>query len=321
MRKIWLDTDPGFDDWLTMLMLANNSALDWLGVSVVAGNAPLATTYDNALRIQAHYGLTVPIYPGCDQPLAGAIETAQAILGDSGMRTTGMALPPAVAAADNGAANAAAAGATTLHGVDALIAAVRAHPGQITLVAIAPLTNIATALQRAPDIAPLLDGIVMMGGSADHGNHTAAAEFNIYADPEAADVVFRAGIPIRMFGLNLCRQLLVTQAELRQLAAVGTPRATWLAGYFDGYLRIRSDDGSVPMPMYDPLVALYLSQPALFTFQPARVVIELDGTHTRGMTVCEFRVPKRGVANVDVAMRIDAPRALPLLMAEIIAAL
>ncbi|MEG1114019.1 MAG: nucleoside hydrolase, partial [Janthinobacterium sp.] len=89
LKKIWLDTDPGFDDWLTMLLLGSNPDIAWLGVSVVAGNAPVDITYDNALRIKAHDGLTVPIYRGCEEPLAGVIETAQRILGDSGMPTTG----------------------------------------------------------------------------------------------------------------------------------------------------------------------------------------------------------------------------------------
>ena len=302
LKKIWLDTDPGFDDWLTMLLLGSNPGIEWLGVSVVAGNAPVDITYDNALRIKAHDGLTVPIYRGCEEPLAGVIETAQRILGDSGMPTTGDILPPG-AAVD-------AAG----HAVDALIAAVRAHPGQITIMAIAPMTNLATALTRAPDIAEKIVEIILMGGSTDQGNHTAAAEFNIYADPEAAAQVFQAGIPLRMFGLNLCRQLLVKNAEVQQLRAIGTPRAQRLAGYLEAYVRIRSADGSVPMPMYDPVVALYLEAPQLFQFQSAHVAVELKGELTRGMTVCEFRVPRRAPVNTQVAMLADGPAAIALLM-------
>ena len=302
LKKIWLDTDPGFDDWLTMLLLGSNPDIEWLGVSVVAGNAPVAITYDNALRIKAHDGLTVPIYRGCDQPLAGVIETAQRILGDSGMPTTGDILPPG-AAVD-------AAG----HAVDALIAAVRAHPGQITIMAIAPMTNLATALTRAPDIAEKIVEIILMGGSTDQGNHTAAAEFNIYADPEAAAQVFQAGIPLRMFGLNLCRQLLVTNGEVRQLRARRADGAQLLSGYLEAYVRIRSADGSVPMPMYDPVVALYLEAPQLFQFQSAHVAIELTGELTRGMTVCEFRVPRRAAINTQVAMLADGPAAIALLM-------
>ena len=306
-QKIWLDTDPGFDDWLTMLLLNSNPDIDWLGVSVVAGNAPVDITYDNALRIKANDSLTVPIYRGCDRPLNGVIETAQRILGDSGMPTTGAVLAPGAATDAVGDA------------VDALIAAVRAHPGQLTIMAIAPMTNLATALQRAPDIAGQIVEIIMMGGSSDQGNHTAAAEFNIYADPEAADQVFKSGIPLRMFGLNLCRQLLVTNAEVARLRAVGTPRAITLAGYLEAYVRIRSSDGSVPMPMYDPVVALYLEAPQLFQFLPAHVAIELKGELTRGMTVCEFRVPRRAPINTQVAHLADGPAAIELLMRRLTA--
>ncbi|EJL92725.1 Inosine-uridine nucleoside N-ribohydrolase [Herbaspirillum sp. CF444] len=321
MQKIWLDTDPGFDDWLAMLMLSANLDVQWLGVSVVAGNAPLATTYDNALRIKKHYHLDVPVYAGCDAPLAGAQETAQCILGADGMETTGEPLPTVDIRQSEAEQEAREQRSPLPHAVDALIEAVRKHPGALTLMCIAPMTNIATALQRAPDIAAQIKEIILMGGSADQGNHTAAAEFNIFADPEAADIVFNAGIPLRMFGLNLCRQLLVTSAEVQQVRALGTPRAKWLAGYFDAYLRIRSADGSVPMPMYDPAVAIYLRRPELFAFKPARVDIEVQGRLTRGMTVCEFRVPRRAEANTEVAMTVDGPRAMACMMQELLGTL
>ncbi|EJN01807.1 nucleoside hydrolase [Herbaspirillum sp. YR522] len=321
MYKIWLDTDPGFDDWLAMLLLSANLDVTWLGVSVVAGNAPLAATYENALRIKKHYHLDVPVYPGCDKPLAAKVETAQEILGASGMSTTGEALPGVDIAQLEAEQLARQQRQPMPHAVDALIEAIRANPGQVTLMCIAPLTNIAVALQRAPEIAPMIKEIILMGGSADQGNHTAAAEFNIYADPEAADIVFNAGIPLRMFGLNLCRQLLVTSAEVQQVRALGTLRAKWLAGYFEAYLRIRSADGSVPMPMYDPAVAIWLKRPELFSFEPARVDIELAGRLTRGMTVCEFRVPRRAQANAQVAMTVDGPRAMQCMMQELLGTL
>lgn len=321
MKKIWLDTDPGFDDWLAMLMLSANLDVSWLGVSVVAGNAPLVTTYDNALRIKQHYRLDVPVYAGCDAPLASTIETAQSILGESGMATTGEALPQVDIAALEAQQSARLQRTPLPHAVDALIEAIRLHAGDITLMCIAPLTNIAMALQRAPEIASMVSEIILMGGSADQGNHTAAAEFNIFADPEAADVVFQSGIPLRMFGLNLCRQLLVTSAEVQQVRDLGTPRAKWLAGYFEAYLRIRSPDGSVPMPMYDPAVAIWIKRPELFSFQPARVDIELQGRLTRGMTVCEFRVPRRAKPNAQVAMTVDGPRAMQCMMQELLGSL
>ncbi|MEY2954058.1 MAG: hypothetical protein RLZZ401_2145 [Pseudomonadota bacterium] len=300
MRRLWLDCDPGLDDWLTLLMLATLPDADWVGTSVVAGNAPLAVTLDNALRIRHHYGLATPVYAGCAQALAGTVETAQRVLGAQGMRSTGALLPAAPVRADGDDA------------VAALLAALRA--GRLTLLAIGPLTNVATALQREPAAAQQIDEIVLMGGSTDRGNHTAAAEFNFYADPEAADAVFRSGVPVRMFGLNLCRQVLLERQHVAQVQQWPGPRAQWLAGYLDAYQRIRSSDGAVPMPVYDPVVAAWLHAPGLFRFSPAQVDIELHGRFTRGMSVCNFKLGPGQQPNAQVAQHADGPAVLALLM-------
>lgn len=296
MRPIWLDTDPGFDDWLTMLVLAAHPGLRWLGISVVGGNAPLDVTLANTLRIRHHYGLKVPVYAGRAQPMAGALETAQHVLGAQGMRTTGAALPEVEAIADGDDA------------VGALLEALRRSVEPVTLLAIGPLTNIAQALQAEPGISSRIAELVLMGGSTERGNHTPAAEFNIHADPEAADIVFNAaGLKRRMFGLNLCRQVLLERSHVAQVQAWPGVRAAWLAGHLDAYQRIRSGDGSVPMPLYDPVVAAWLWQPELFEFQPTRVDIELQGRFTRGMTVCDFRVNAARPANAEIAMRAEGP--------------
>lgn len=304
-RPVWLDTDPGFDDWLAMLMLAAQPGLRWLGVSVVAGNAPLVATLANALRIRHHYGLQVPVYAGCDQPLGGRLETAQRILGAQGMATTGEPLPDVAAAADEG------------HAVAMLVAALQASSEPVTVLAIGPLTNIARALQAEPAIRGRIAEVALMGGSADRGNHTPAAEFNIYADPEAADAVFSAGLPLRMFGLNACRQVLLAREHVQQVRAWPGARARWLAGHLEAYQRIRSADGSVPMPLYDPLVTAWLARPELFTFQPARVDIELVGRFTRGMTVCDFKVGPQRPANAQVAMTADGPAVLDVVLQSV----
>ncbi len=301
MRSIWLDADPGFDDWLAMLLLASEPALHWAGLSVVAGNAPLAITLDNALRIRALHGWQVPIHAGAAQPLAGVKETAQSILGEQGMRSTGAALPLTDAQADSHDA------------VQALLA--HLHQAQsTTLLATGPLTNIALALQRDRAAFARVDEIILMGGSTDRGNHTPAAEFNIFADSEAADIVFRSGVPIRMFGLNLCRQLMLTQAHVQTIRVLPSEAAQIVAGYLDAYQRIRSSDGNLPMPLYDPAVALYLLQSELFEFQAAPVDIELQGRYTRGMTVCDLRNRDKRPAQVQIAMQVQEKLALQLFM-------
>lgn len=307
---VWLDADPGFDDWLTMLMLAAHPRLHWLGLSVVAGNAPLALTLANALRIRHHYGLRVPVHAGCAQPLAGALETAQRVLGTHGMRSTGAPLPEVQAHADSDDA------------VAALLDALNRSDEPVLLLAIGPLTNVARALQADPGIVARIAELVLMGGSTERGNHTPAAEFNIYADPEAADVVFKArGLRRRMFGLNLCRQVLLERRHVAQVQAWPGARAAWLAGHLDAYQRIRSADGSVPMPLYDPVVAAWLWQPELFGFQSARIDVELQGRFTRGMTVCDLRADPPQPANAQVAMTADGPAVLDCVLQAVRATL
>lgn len=292
---IWLDTDPGFDDWMAWALLQAEPGLRLAGVSVVAGNAPLRHTLANALRIQALHGWTTPVHAGCERPLAQAPVTAQDVLGETAMATTGRTLPPAQAQAAPG------------HGVQALIDAARARPGQLTLLALGPLTNVATAFDAAPDLPGLLQAIVLMGGSTDRGNTTAVAEFNIHADPEAAARVFGAGVPLVMFGLNVCRQVLVGEEHVRAVRALGTERAGLFADHLDAYVGIARRRGATHMAVYDPTPVAWLARPALFTLEPAHVDVELEGRLTRGMTVCEFRVPARARPNTRVAMAADGP--------------
>jgi purine nucleosidase len=294
MRSVWLDTDAGFDDWLTMLMLGVHPDLRWLGVSVVAGNAPLPVTLANALRIRHHYQLRVPIFAGRPSPLNAPLQTAEYVLGPRGMRTAGSYLPDVASSPDGDDA------------VAAMLDALNRSPEPVTVIAIGPLTNVASVLKAQPSIVSRIEELVFMGGSTDRGNHTPAAEFNICVDPEAADIVCQTpGLKRRMFGLNVCRQVLLERQHVEAVQAWPGERARWLADHFDGYQRIRSADGVVPMPLYDPVVTAWLSDPDLFTFQPARVDVEVEGRLTRGMTVCDFRVGPSRAANVEVAMTAD----------------
>jgi len=293
--EIWLDTDPGFDDWMAWALLQAEPGLRLVGVSVVAGNAPLRHTLANALCIQALHGWTQPVHAGCERPLVQAPVTAQDVLGETALATTGRALPPAQAQPAAG------------HGVQALIDAARVRPGRLTVLALGPLTNLATAFEAAPDLPGLLQAIVLMGGSTDRGNTTAVAEFNIHADPEAAARVFAAGVPLVMFGLNVCRQVLVGQEHVRAVRALGTERAELFADHLDAYVGIARRRGATHMAVYDPTPVAWLARPALFTLEPAHLDVELEGRLTRGMTVCEFRVPTRARPNARVAMAADGP--------------
>ncbi|MBL8289766.1 MAG: nucleoside hydrolase [Rubrivivax sp.] len=296
-KEIWLDTDPGFDDWFAWALLEADPAVRLHGVSVVAGNAPLPLVLANAQRIHALHGWQTPLWAGAERPLVQKQVTAQDILGSTGLRTSGAALPEAATPLQAG------------HGVDAMIDSVRAHPGRITLLAIGPLTNVALAFAKAPELPSLLAGLVIMGGSQGAGNTTPVAEFNIYADPEAAAQVFEQAPRVpggtRMFGLEVCRQVQGGDAHVAALRAASRgpgDRAAVFADHLDGYIGVARRRGRASAPMYDPTPVAWLAHPEWFTLQPARVEVELKGSFTRGMTVCELRVPRRAVANAEVAV-------------------
>jgi purine nucleosidase len=312
-RAVWLDTDPGFDDWMAWALLEADPGVDLLGVGVVAGNAPLRATLDNALRIRALHGWTTPVHAGCDRPLVQTPVTAQDVLGPQAMATVGRILPALPASPVQGPAHG--------HAVQALIDAVRARPGRVTLLAIGPLTNVATAFALAPDLPALLQGLVLMGGSTDRGNATAAAEFNIHADPEAAARVFSSGIEPVMFGLNVCRQVQVGPAEVGALRALDTERAAIFADHLDAYVGIARRRGGSTMAVYDPTPVAWLARPEAFQLELARVDVELDGRHTRGMTVCEFRVPARAAPNARVATAADGAAVMAWMLSTLPAVL
>ncbi len=219
------------------------------------------------------------------------------------MRTTGEPLPEVPDARPDGD-----------DAVAAMIDALLASEEPVTLLAIGPLTHIAQALQREPRLRGHIAELVLMGGSTERGNHTPAAEFNIHADPEAADIVFAAGLPLRMFGLNVCRQVLLTREHVDAVRRWPGARAAWLAGYLDAYQRLRKADGSAPMPLYDPVVAAWLWASRAVPLGAGARRHRTAGRFTRGMTVCDFRAAALGRANAQVAMSADGPAVVELML-------
>jgi purine nucleosidase len=307
-RAIWIDTDGGFDDIVAIEIAARAPSLDIIGVSLVAGNAPLPAVIDNISRAGAFFGWAFPIHAGADGPLAGRLETAEAVLGAGGLSTIARPLPPA-------AARLASEGA-----IAAMREAMAGRSEKLTIVPLGPLTNVAQFLATADAPAAGIDEIVLMGGSAGRGNHTAAAEFNIACDPEAAAAVFESGLPIRMFGLDIGRACPVEKADADAIRAVGTDRATVIADLFEAYLRIADPKGNKPMALYDPTATAWLASPDWVAFELAQVEIELQGRHTRGMTVCEFRAKRYERPNALVALAGDGDRYRALVRGALIAA-
>jgi purine nucleosidase len=296
MKRVWIDTDMGFDDLAAILTVQHTAGWSIEGISLVAGNAPLEVVMDNARRSAACFGWHFPIHAGQAAPLVGELVTAQNILGADAMATAGHSLPELRATLASHDA------------VAALQAYIRASAEPVTVLALGPLTNLALLLRERRELAARIGQLMWMGGSAGPGNHTAAAEFNAAVDPESINGVLGAGVPLHMVGLDTCRQVRIHSADAEALRAVGTDRADILADLMLGYVRIASPDGSAPMSLYDPTAAAALVAPESMRFRPAHVVAECKGEHTRGMTVVEWRVPRRAQANAQVASVADELR-------------
>lgn len=296
-RKIIIDTDPGQDDAVAILLaLASPEEIEVLGITCVAGNVPLELTSKNARIICELAGRPdVKVYAGCDRPLGRELVTAEHVHGETGLN--GPVLPdPTMPLQDQ-------------HGVDYIVETLRAAaPKSITLCPLGPLTNIATALQRAPEIAEAVQEIVLMGGAYfEVGNITPTAEFNIYVDPEAADIVFKSGIPIVVMPLDVTHKALVTQPRNDAFRAIGNVAGTAVAQMTDFFERFDKEKyGSSGAPLHDPCVTAYLIRPDLFAGRHINVEIETQSDLTMGMTVADWwRVTDR-TANALFIHDIDA---------------
>ncbi|MGB5864461.1 MAG: nucleoside hydrolase [Sulfitobacter sp.] len=278
-RKIIIDTDPGQDDAVAILLaLASPEEIEVLGITCVAGNVPLSLTTKNARIVCELAGRSdMAVYAGCAQPMNRALVTAEHVHGKTGL--DGPVLPdPTMPMADG-------------HAVDFIIEKIRDHaPGTITLCPLGPLTNIATALEKAPDIAARIAKIVLMGGGYfEGGNITPTAEFNIYVDPQAADIVFKCGAPIVVMPLDVTHKALVTKPRNDAFRTIGTPAAIAVAEMTDFFERFDKEKyGSSGAPLHDPCVTAYLIKPDLFSGRHINVEIETTSELTMGMTVADW---------------------------------
>lgn len=284
-RKIIIDTDPGQDDAAAiMLALGSPEELDVLGITTVAGNVPVALTSRNA-RITCDFSnrKDVKVFAGCEKPIRRQLVTAEHVHGATGLDGPELFDPETPLQPQ--------------HAVDFIIETLRNEPsGTVTLCPLGALTNIATALTRAPDIAGRVQEIVLMGGAYfEVGNITPAAEFNIYVDPEAAEIVFKSGIPIVMIPLDLTHKVLTLKARVNRIRALGTKPAVALAEMLDFFERFDIKKyGSDGGPLHDPNVIAYLIRPDLYDGRMCNVEIETGSELTLGMTVVDWwQVTKR----------------------------
>ncbi len=287
-KKVIIDTDPGIDDALAMLLLLLAKQTDVLAVTTVAGNKDLQTVTDNATTVAAQARSQVPIYSGSAAPLVKELRVGQ-VMGETGLgqaeRITGIPL--------NGLA------------VEKLVELVSENPGEVTIVAIGPLTNIARAMQIDSTFASNLKELVMMGGAIEsYGNMNRVAEFNFFVDPEAADLVLAAACRKVLITLDRSYEipLFVEDFALLEESAFTNFIMAMVIPYMKNLARFEGQPGAI---VYDALAAYYLLNPAAYELEPFDIRVETDGKLTRGMCVVEKRPGKKSSPNVDYVSKID----------------
>ena len=278
-RKIIIDTDPGQDDAVAILLaLSSPEDIDLLGITAVAGNVPLPLTQKNARIVCELAGKPeTKVFAGCDAPLARKLITAEHVHGKTGLDGPQMADPTMPLQEQ--------------HAVEFIIETLRNEPSDtVTLCPIGPLTNIATAFQNAPDIVDRVQEIVLMGGAYfEVGNITPTAEFNIYVDPEAAKLVFEAGVPLTVMPLDVTHKALTTKPRIDAFRAMNTQVGDMVAAWTDFFERFDMEKyGSEGAPLHDPCTIAYLIDPTLFSGRYINVEIETVSDLTLGMTVADW---------------------------------
>ncbi|MFJ6635850.1 nucleoside hydrolase [Streptomyces sp. NPDC091376] len=293
---IILDCDPGHDDAIAIMLAAGDPAIDLLAITTVAGNEVVEKTTLNARRICTAAGITdVPIAAGCARPLVQPLYVADDVHGESGMDGPSFGEPTVHAVPE--------------HAVDLMYRTLTGHPEPVTLVPTAPLTNVALLLTRHPDAAAHIREIVLMGGSTERGNRTPAAEFNMFVDPEAADIVFRSGLPVTMCGLNVSHQALVTPEVLARLDGLGTDLARICAELMTFFAATyRRLWGFAAPPLHDPVAVARVIDPEIVRCVDASVAVELRGEYTRGATVVDLHQYLDRPVNAKVAVGLDQER-------------
>lgn len=297
---IWIDTDMGFDDIAAvMVAIASGQSVD--GISLVFGNTSLEQVQRNAASAVKIFGWDLPVYSGRALPVFCHLETAETILGSSGIPTVGLSLPdidvPEYSSAFQGLCN-------WLESGD--------EPKRI--LALGPLTNLAALCLARPDLAHNITELVWMGGGITSGNHTASAEFNAFADPEALSIVLAHQLPLKMVDLDLCRKVTACVSDVVPIREADGKNATLMADLLEGFISIATRRGRFSMALYDPVAAVAFCYPEIVTWQASRIDVEVSGEFTRGRTVVETRDGKGKGFNASFGANIDAAKAKAIIL-------
>ncbi|TNI83386.1 pyrimidine-specific ribonucleoside hydrolase RihA [Aeromonas veronii] len=301
-----LDCDPGHDDAIALILALASPELKVLAVTTSAGNQTPDKTLNNALRILTLLGRDdIPVAAGAPKPLARELIIADNVHGESGL--DGPKLPDPAFAPQG------------MTGIELMARSLRESAEPVTLVPTGPLTNIALLLAAHPELKDKIARIVLMGGAAGAGNWTPAAEFNIYVDPEAADMVFKSGIPITMCGLDVTHEAQVMDEDIERVRAITNPVAQCVAGLLDFFMIYHRDPkwGFAGAPLHDPCTIAWLLAPELFHGVECRVDIETSGEHTVGMTVVDRYGLTGKPANALVLLGLDRPGFIDLLVTRL----
>ncbi len=298
-----IDTDPGQDDAVAILMAFASPEIEVLGITAVAGNVPLALTELNARKICELAGRhDAKVFAGHDRPLQRELVTAENVHGRTGL--DGPDLPdPKLRLQQQ-------------HGVDFIVETLmQREAGTVTICALGPLTNIASALQREPAIGPRIKRIVAMGGGFfEGGNVTPAAEFNIYVDPQAAEIVFASGIPITLVPLDCTHQALTTSARVKAFWAMRNAAGPAVASMLEFFERFDEQKyGTDGGPLHDPCVIAWLLEPGMFQSREVNVSVETQSELTMGMTVIDWWRVSNRKPNATVCRSVDSDRFFTLL--------
>lgn len=278
MIPLWIDCDPGIDDAIAIL-IANKLHAEIVGISAAAGNVPLEHTFDNARKLVEFMNSDVKVYKGANKPMLRDRVTAKAVHGQDGLG--GVELPSAKNKIEDKPA------------FDAIYEAALQYKNELEIVAVGPMTNIALTILKHPDFAKMIKRIIIMGGSTNYGNVTPAAEFNIYADPEAAQTLFLSGIPVVMFALDATMQTYLTENDINEIANLGSKQAEFAGKILRANLNFFYSLGLKGISMHDSCAIMYLFYPELFTLKDAGIYVETQGTITLGKTVTDIYSDKK----------------------------
>jgi len=277
-HNVIIDTDPGQDDAIAILLALASHEINVLGITAVAGNVPLELTHINVRKVcELVDKRDIKVFAGCDKPMQRTLFTAEYVHGETGLNGTQLPEPTMPLQEQ--------------HAVDFIIDTLLSEPEKsVTLCTLGPLTNLAKALEKAPEIAGRIKELVMMGGGLfEGGNVTPAAEFNIYVDPDAAEVVFKAGIPVVVVPLDVTHKVLTTKKRIDAFRALGTKVGLVSAEWLDFFERFDEDKyGTDGGPLHDPNVIAYLIDPSLYSGRHINVEIETQSDLTIGMTVADY---------------------------------